>query len=230
MGVRWDRRRVVRSAAVVVMALLALNTVGLLRYPGGPLREEGIDAPLWLDIPPSNQGSSAVGFHQPNDWALAGRPLYYGLLTLHNPWPWPATVEAITPIDPSPGLVVEAVYVSRPGSVATETATIWTEPLVPAGQRFDEAFSGLPAAVEPNRSTNEADARTLLVVRADQPGLMGFSALAVDYRVGPLTFHVVEHLALRGCLGPLPSGAECPDEEPQATTNAVPRATPGRPS
>jgi hypothetical protein len=211
MGVPWDRQRVVRSAAVVVLAILALNVVGLLRYPGGPLREEGIDAPLWLDIPAGNQGSSAVGFRQPNDWALAGRPLYYGLLTLHNPWPWAATVEAITPIDPSPGLVVEGVYVSRAGSLATGT-TIWTEPLMPAGQRFDEAFSGLPAAVEPNGPTHEADARTLLVVRADRPGLISFSALAVDYRVGPLSFHVVEHLALRGCLGPLPSGTSCPEE------------------
>jgi hypothetical protein len=191
----------------IALLLLILNLIGLARYPGGPLRDPGADGPFWLDTRPSDQGAASSG-EQPADWAKAGAPLYYGLLTLHNPWPWSATVEAITPIDPTPGLTLVSVFIGRSGTPGG-TIAFGPAPEPPSGQTLDGAYARLPAPVGPGGDSHELDAPTLLVIRADQPGSLGFSALAVDYRVGPLTFRTIQHFALTACVGPLSPGVLC---------------------
>src|SRR4029077_2731880 len=53
----WLRRNWVRATALVITSLLALNVLGVLRYPGGPLREASADGILWLDTRPADEGS-----------------------------------------------------------------------------------------------------------------------------------------------------------------------------
>jgi hypothetical protein len=206
-------RRIALIAAGLVIAALALNIVGVLRYPGGPLREPSADGPLWLDMRPSDQGSNTVSNSLPSDWAVAGRSYHFGLFTIRNPTSLSASLEAVTPLDPTAGLILEAVYVRRLDSPPTDIIAFG-----PAGQYPDPAtlqrdFVPLPAAIPPSGDTHEHDVQVLVVVRSDGPGAFGFSALAVDYRFGPFAFHSIQHLALAGCLGPLPSGATCPPGE-----------------
>lgn len=205
------RRRVVLGGLTLAVAVIALNIAGVLRYPGGPLREPSADGPLLLDIRPADQGSITVGNSQPSDWAVAGRPYDFGLLTIHNPTSFDVVIEAVTPIDPTTGLVLEAVYVQRPG--VTPTASVGFGP----SERIDSAtirrdFDWLPATVVPSGDTHLNDAEVIIVARSDEVGAFGFSALALDYRIGPFTFHAIQHLALAGCLGPLPSGTSCPQD------------------
>jgi hypothetical protein len=206
-------RQIVLGLAAFVAAAVVLNVVGLLRYPGGPLRDPSDDGPLLLDIRPADQGSNTVGNSLPSDWAIAGRSYDYGVLTIHNPTPFTATVEAVTPLDPTAGLTLVAVYIRRTG-----VASMATFALSPSGQYLDPAtlnrdFVLLPAAVEPSGDTHEQDAEVVVVVRADRAGAFGFSGLALNYRIGPFTFHAIQHLALVGCLGPLPGGVICPSNE-----------------
>lgn len=206
-------RRIALIAAGLVIAALALNIVGVLRYPGGPLREPSADGPLWLDMRPSDQGSNTVGNSLPSDWAVAGRSYQFGVLTIHNSTSMSATIEAVTPLDPTAGLVVEGVYVRRPDSPATDVVAFGPVGQFPDAATLQRDFVPLPAAIPPSGDTHEHDALFLVVMRSAGPGAFGFSALAVDYRFGPFTFHAIHHLALAGCLGPLPAGAACPAEE-----------------
>ena len=96
--------------------------------------------------------------------------------------------------------------------VASEAEGTEPDPMLPAGQSLEGDFVRLPAPIEPTGDGHDRDALTLLVVRGLDPGAFGFAAVSVDYRIGPMTFHVVHHLALAGCLGPLPPGASCPAE------------------
>jgi len=208
-------RRIALLAVGLVVAGLALNIVGVLRYPGGPLRDPSDDGPLWLDTRPSDQGSNTVGNSLPSDWAIAGRSYDFGLLTIHNPTNYSATLEVVTPLDPTPGLVVEAVYVRRSGAPPTSTGTLAFGPtgLNPDPATLQRDYVRLPATVEPSGDTHELDAQVLVVVRSASPGQFGFSALALDYRLGPFTFHAIEHVALAGCMGPLSADVTCPASE-----------------
>jgi hypothetical protein len=193
--------------AGAALLLVVLNVVGVARYPGGPLREPNADGPLWLDIRPADQGSSGGGNWEPADWAQAGLPVWDGELDLHNTAPWPVTVETITPIDPTRGLVLDGVFVSRNGltGVGSLGMGLASDVPLPPGQTFESTFTGLPASLGPG-----TESEVYVVVHADQPGSLGFAALDVAYRVGPFTFHAVQHLFMNVCLGPLPSDTFCP--------------------
>lgn len=201
-------RRSTLAVLAVLTAALALNVAGLLRYPGGPLREPSADGPLWLDTRPADQGSIIVGNTLPSDWAVAGRSYNVGTLTIHNPSSLTATLEAVTPLDPT-GLVLEAVYGRQSDAPSAEITGFG-----PSGEHPDLAtlgrdFATLPLAIPPSGDSHDRDTQLLVVLRSTGPGAFGFSALAVDYRLGPFAFHVIEHLALAGCMGPLPSGSSC---------------------
>ena len=206
-GMRGYGRRFVAISAAVLLAALTLNVVGVLRYPGGPLRD-ATDAPLWLDLPMGNVSSSRVDLGQAADRDLLGTAVYYGVPNLTNTWPLSATIEAITPLEPKPGLIVEGIYVSRPGS--NVSGIVGYDAGLPAGQTFEETYAGLPAAVDPSGSGPVSAATTLIVVHVDRPGVIGFSGFSVDYRVGPFTFRTVKHAALGICVPPFPAGATCP--------------------
>jgi len=201
---------VVVAILLGLAGLLVLNVLGVLRYPGGPLREPSADGLLWLDIRPADQGSAQVA-DVSGYWHAIDVPLQYGLLSLSNNSGYSATVEAVTPIDPSPGLIVDALYVLKTGAAPGDVLAWGTGGVYPTETTLDRDYTTLPAVVEP-----AADAlhppNVILVVRSREPGAIGWSALAVDYRIGPFTFRTVHHLALAGCLGPLPAGTTCGDE------------------
>ncbi len=205
----WVRRGGIAVSGIAVL-LVALNIAGYARYPGGPLREPSATGPLWLDMRPADQGGFTVG-NDPTDWARTGVPLYYGELTLHDEWPWPVRVEAIAPVDLTGGLTIQAVHLSRPGTPAGPVTGWGPELLLPPGLTLEQAYVLLPANVEPAGASHERDAQTLLVVSGSRPGRAGFSSLALDYRVGPFAFRVIQHVALVACLGPLPAGVTCPN-------------------
>lgn len=197
--------------AGVAATLILLNVAGVLRYPGGPLRDASADGLLWLDVRAAGQGSNTTGFGPGDQWAV-GRSYDYALMSIHNPWPFTATVGNVTPLEPSPGLSVEAIHVQRPGSSVDAFA------LFPSGERLDQSelqrdFIPVPAEVAPTGDTHDHDLLVFLVLRSNEPGAFGFSALALDYRVGPLTFRTTYHQALAGCLGPLPPNETCPTSE-----------------
>lgn len=192
---------------VVVIAAVLLNVVAMVRYPGGPLRPSVRDDPLWLDLTPSGDRWS-VGT-QASDQSAVGKPIFIGGEPLTNPWPWPATVEAITPLDVTGGLVIDRILLGGPGSVAAGVIGVWFEPVLPDGGLIDDLYRPLPASIVSGTRLDDA-APILLVVHGDQPGTAGFTGLAIDYRVGPFTFRVVQHMSLNRCLGPLPAGQACP--------------------
>lgn len=105
------RTRRVGLAVGLAAAVVALNMVGVLRYPGGPLRDPSDDGPLWLDLRPADRGSSTVGNTQPSDWAIGGRSYDFGLLTVTHPRAGEARVEHPDPADGA----VEAPLGPRPG-------------------------------------------------------------------------------------------------------------------
>ena len=191
---------------VVIVAVILLNVVGMLRYPGGPLRSSVIDDPLWLDLTPAGEGWS-VG-SSPSTWSAIGKAIYLGADELTNPLPWAAAVEAITPLNVTGGLVIDRILVGTPESASAGLIGIGPEPVLPEGRTIEELYSPVPVTVGPGTS---ADVHPImLVVHGDRPGAAGFTGLAIDYRVGPFTFRVVQHMGLALCLGPLPAGQECP--------------------
>lgn len=202
IGVGTVRMRIV----VVLVAVILLNVIGMVRYPGGPLRPGVSNDPLWLDLTPAGDGWS-VGT-EASPWSAVGKTIYIGADPLTNPWPWAATVEAITPMDITGGLVVDRILVGLPGSASAGVIGVGFEPVLPNGAAISDLYGPLPATIEPETSLDGA-IPILLVVHGDQPGTAGFTELAIDYRIGPFTFRVVQHMGVALCLGPLSAGTEC---------------------
>lgn len=190
---------------VILVALVLLNVIGMVRYPGGPLRPTTRDDPLWLDLTPSGEGWSVGSF--PSDWLVAGKAIYVSADPLTNPWPWAATVEAVTPLDVTGGLVIDRTLVGTPEAASAGSMGPGPEPVLPEGRSLGELYSSVPASLMPGMSTDVHP--IMLVVHGDRAGPAGFTGLAIDYRVGPFTFRVVEHMGLTLCLGPLPAAQEC---------------------
>ena len=179
------------------------------RHDGGEVTLAGwvrdpIDTgPLWLDLGPGIQGSDSYG-NTPADWARMGAMLFFDGLVLHNGGPWPATVEAVTPVDPSDGLAVQAVCVARPTTVVSSQMGWGPAPLLPEGLTLDQAYASPPAVVELSGRSPAHDVGVLLDVSGSHAGPAGFSALAVDCRVGPFAFRAIEHVAWSPVSGRCP--------------------------
>jgi hypothetical protein len=189
-------------AVAVVVVAIGLNVLGVLRYPGGPLRDSSDNWWFWIDGRDADAGNDVEG-NIPVDWARTDTDLYFGDIYLPNPWPWPATVDAITPIDPTPGFSIVATYL-----VPAEADQVGYGPLTSVpGSSVRSGWTTLPAAVSPSVTADES--RAGLLIRATTPGDFGFRDLAVDYRVGPFSFRALQHITLEGCLGPLPDGMTC---------------------
>jgi hypothetical protein len=211
------RRWIARSLAVAVIVVVGLNVVGLVRYPGGPLRDPSADGMFALDIRPSDQGYYAVG-NDPTDWARVGRPLYFGAIHVYNAWPVTATIEAVTALDLTPGLSVDRVL----AGVASDDLmpASWADaPAVAADDRpsTDESLGGRftvpPVQVAQSRPEDIHTTGLLIVVSATEPGRYGFKGVAVDYRVGPFTFRAVQYMELRSCIGPFGPEQTCALDE-----------------
>jgi hypothetical protein len=207
-----NRRRIARWLVVGVLILVGLNVVGLVRYPGGPLRDGSANGMLALDIRPAGQGYSQVG-NVPTDWARVGHPLYFGMVHIYNASPVTATIEAVTPLDLTPGLSIDRILLGRPSGA--DVAMDWADVPGMTGDlpNTDVTLSGVmhppPIAVPPTSSDDAAGTTVLIVVSAREAGVYGFRGVAVDYRVGPFTFRAVQYLALRTCIGPFASGEVC---------------------
>lgn len=132
--------------------------------------------------------------------------LIYTSIGLRNTWSYEAVVEGVRLVGATPGLLLVDVRLARPG-VSPEIASL----AVGTGSHVDELQFGtdyqpLPAPLPGNRPDHTS---MTLVVTAIEPGDYSYQAVAVDYRVGQLSFTVTEHQALAVCLGPLPIGAVC---------------------
>lgn len=204
------RRQLALGILVAVLGVLTLNVLGLLRYPGGPFMDENDTNLLWLDIPPANQGYSKVTTIA-SDSSAVGLTIYSGWSGLTNKWPFVATVESITPLEATPGLVIDQVWLGKPDGLAGSGSGFGPTPNLPDGVRIEDRYAALPAAVG-SVSSPDGYAPILLVLHGDQPGPAGYRGLQIDYRVGPFTFRVTQHTALALCLGPLPAGVSCPSD------------------
>lgn len=192
---------------VVIIAAVLLNVVGMLRYPGGPLRASVIDDPLWLDLTPAADGWGVES--RAPDWPIVGNTIYVSAQSLTNPWPWAATVESVTPLNLTGGLVVDRILIGAPGSGSAGLIGIGPEPVLPARHTMEELYSGVPATVSSGITTDLA-MPILLVLHGGHPGPTQFDGLAIDYRVGPFTFRVVEHMRMAVCIWPPGAGEGCP--------------------
>jgi hypothetical protein len=207
-----NRRRAVLGLAAIVATIIGLNVVGILRYPGGPLREPSADGPLWLDIRPANQGTNQVGITSAAN--LQPQTTIYTGIHLRNVWPWPARVERLRLVSASQGLELQEARLALPGTsgplvgVATGESAHDDEEL-----RLDSDYGPLPADLVGNSEVQ--DGRMWLSVIAPPPGEYSFEAVGIDYRVGPFTFATTLHQALVVCVVPLPSGTSCSVDSPR---------------
>lgn len=200
-----NARRLAAVLVVAFVAALVLNVGGLLRYPGGPLREPSADGLFWLDTRPSDQGTSSVGAGS-SAGLTAGELIYTGI-SLRNTWSYPAAIESISLVDATPGLRLVDVRLARPG-----TRGGFAGLLAGSGPAIDDLrlvtdYQPLPATLEGNNPIN--DGLVSLVVTADQPGDYSYQAVAINYRIGPFSFSVIHHQALAVCLGPFVPGTVC---------------------
>lgn len=200
-----NRRRLAAVLLVALGAALALNVVGLMRYPGGPLRGPSADGWFLLDTRPSNQGTSLISAGS-RAGLVAGESIYTGI-SLHNASSSSAVVEAFRLLEATPGLRLVDARLARPGACCDLPGLMHgTGPEIDE-LRLDTDYQPLPAPLSANNPVS--DGRVALVVTATEPGDYSYQAVAVDYRVGPFSFTVVYHQALAVCLGLLPIGAVC---------------------
>lgn len=189
-------KRVVMVGAAGIAALLVLNVAGISRFPGGPLREWKDGGVLWLDVWPSDWGSR--DFNAPEaEWARANAHYEYTSSLPTNDWPWPVEVERITPVTTSGDLAVAETRLVRPDR--SEVGPLYAVgPLTPGQQAIIDAdFAPLPGSAR----TGVTGTPFAITFHETRPGPAGWEALAVDYRVGPFSFRVVQHTALRLCVG-----------------------------
>ena len=199
------RRRVAIGVASIAVLLVALNVAGLLRYPGGPLREPNADGLFWLDTRPPDQGSNTVGVTS-GAGVRPGVPLYTGI-GLNNDGPWPVTVEQVRLVGATPGLRLVDVRMALPGTSGELAGLLAGSGPDVAELGLDTDYGPLPAQLAAHNESGEG--RVSIEVIADRPGEYAYDAVAIDYRVGPFSFTVVHHEALGACIVPLPSGATC---------------------
>lgn len=202
-------RRVVTVGAAGIAALLVLNVAGIARFPGGPLREWKDGGVLWLDVRPSDWGSSG-DFNAPEaEWAQANADYEYTSALATNDWPWAVEVERITPMTTSGDLAVAETRLIRPDR-AEDSVLNAVGPLTPDQQAIIDAdFAPLPGSV----GTGAVGKRFAITFHETRPGPAGWDTLAVDYRVGPFSFRVVQHTALRLCVGATVAERTC-DQAP----------------
>jgi hypothetical protein len=199
-------RRVLVTIAIVVSVvgvLLILNLAGILRYPGGPLREPNADGILWLDTRPPDQGNIEVGM-TPAAGAQPGVAMYTSTL-LRNEWPWAAAVERVRLVGATPGLRLVDVRIALPDAPAGAAGGLIATDAAAAELGLETQYGPLPADLAPTSADGPSRVVSLEVV-ADQPGRQSFDAVGIDYRVGPFTFSVTSHLAFYACVYPSPAG------------------------
>jgi hypothetical protein len=189
----------------LLIALVALNVAGLLRYPGGPLRQPSIDAWLWLDIRAADQVMNYVGAG-----TLAQIPrgeLIYAGVSLSNSSSSAATIERVELLDATPGLRLVDAWLARPGTTGDLAGPVTESMMDISYLRLDTDYQALPADLRGNNTPGEG--RLTIALIADEPGEYGYRAVAVDYRLGPLSFRVTHGPSLAICLVPMPAGERC---------------------
>jgi hypothetical protein len=204
------KRRVAAVAAIAVALLVVLNVTGVMRYPGGPLRQAGVDAPLWLDVWPSGWGNSPVGNTADADWATPDTDLIWSNASLANDSPWPATVESIEPLD-IPNNLEWGIAVRKQDAPSDDVVSAYG-PLDDAGRAvLARSFARLPVEIGPG----DANRTIAIPFRSSDTGPVGFEALAINYRIGPFKFRVVYRTGLHACLGTTPVERNCPEALPE---------------
>ena len=98
-------------------------------------------------------------------------------------------------------MTLDDVYVSGPAGRPDRAEPSRTARIHASSGRDPRWGLHMPAIpIEPTGDSHQRDEVMLLVVRGQDPGAFGFAAISVDYRIGPMTFDVVHHLALRVAL------------------------------
>lgn len=141
------------AVAVAVVVVVVLNVIGVLRYPGGSLREPDADGPLWLDTRPADAGTGKVGITS-RAGVEAGTPIYTGI-GINNNSPLPVTVERIRLVGAAPGLRLVDVRMALPDtSGGMAGAILGTSPDI-AGLRLDADYGPLPANLASHNDSSE---------------------------------------------------------------------------
>lgn len=202
---RVRRKHIALGVVGLLIALVALNVAGLLRYPGGPLRQPSTDAWLWLDVRAADQGMNYVGAG-----TLARIPrgeLIYSGVALANSSPWTATIERVELLDATPGLRLVDARLARPGTDG-DLAGPATESMIDISYlRLDTDYQPLPADLHGYNAPGEG--RLTIALIADEPGEYAYRGVAVNYRLGPFSFRVTHGPSLAVCLVPMLAGERC---------------------
>ena len=199
------RAKLVLAVGVAVLVLLGANVAGMLRYPGGPLRESNADGWFWLDTRPADQGNNREGFTA-GAGIGSGEPIYLGLYP-RNQWSTEALIEDVRLIGATDGLALVDARALIPGRTVEATGPITEARAAELGVGLYTDYQPLPASLPANSSIS--DGRMWVKVIANDPGEQSFESVAVDYRIGPFSFTIVLHQAFTGCFVPLAAGATC---------------------
>jgi hypothetical protein len=221
---RMTRRHMALGAVAVLIGLVVLNMAGVLRYPGGPLRESSTQAWLWLDIRDPDQGMNFVGAGTSAE--IPPGELIYTAPGLRNASPWTLTIERVELVDATPGLRLVDVLLARPGTEGGSAGLVTASRMDLDDLRLDTDYTTLPASLGAWNTPGEG--RLTISITADDPGEYSFHAVAVEYRLGPFSFRTTHGPSLAVCLVPMPAGELCSlDADNQAhlpTTRPISRA------
>jgi hypothetical protein len=214
MSTRWSRRRwLAAGAAGALLALLVLNLTGLLRYPGGPMRESTANGILWLDTKPADQqGGFDVGVTEAAGFTTDD--VFVTTLFVHNAGPWAARLEDVTLVDATPGLDLLSARLVLAGYAGEIPGAVWDTQDAIAAQYPGTHLGTLPQTVAAQSGPNQGN--VILELRATTSGEYSYRGVRIRYGVGPFSFSAMYGQGARICIAPLGPGEACPGDAAEA--------------
>ncbi|HEY7023987.1 MAG TPA: hypothetical protein VH371_03370 [Candidatus Limnocylindrales bacterium] len=198
-------RLVALTVSCAVVAALALNVIGFVRFPGGPLKEDPEGALLALDLPLGDQARNAVGLTS-EAGVTPYTPVYVGVF-LRPAAGLSATIEDMRLVGATSGIVLVDSLMARPGKPQSGIGAV-------AGEIGDALnnYESLPGTLAAESSG--ASRPAVAVTVATRPGEQSYEGVAVDYRMGPFTFSTIYGPSVTVCVQPLPDGVDCSIDDP----------------
>lgn len=209
----WSPRRWLGAGAVVAIGLLALNVSGLLRYPGGPMREPTANGIGWLDTKPADQ-QGGFGVGMPEGAGLTTDDIFVTTVFLTNAGPWDASLESVELVDATSGLRLTSARLVLSGFAASIPAADMGTPADIERRYPDTHLGSFPQTVVARSDPH--DGQVILELQVAAPGEYSYRGVRVGYRLGPFSFQAVYGQGARLCFGPLGANQSCPGDSADA--------------
>ncbi len=208
-SLRAPRRWIAAGVGFFTLAVLVLNLTGLLRYPGGPMREGTANGILWLDTKPADQ-QGGFQIAVPEAAGLMTGEVFATTVFLVNAWPWDAQLEDVALVDATPGLELVRARLVLAGYAGSPPGAVWDTPDAIAARYPGNHLGVLPQTVAAR--SNPSQGNVILELRTTTPGEYSYRGVRINYRSGPFAFQVVYGQGARLCFGPLSPNQACPGD------------------